>query len=200
MATEILTAASQTIIDQASWSANPPSIGDIDEGSSPDGSWWVAANNNVSPTARISMPTPSGDLNTGAGLQTFHVYVREFDSGQSGTATLTITVYESGDADNTPHAQSSAMNITSASGEWLTFTWDATGLTNADGSTVEMDFEITKSGGSPGTRQSADVGSVYWTADYNDGSGYAKVVNGVSSYSEVNGIAIASFTEFNGVA
>lgn len=168
MATEELTLSSQSIIDQANWSSNPPSIADIDEGSSPDGSWWTASGNNVSPNARVSLPTPTGNPTTGAGLQTFYVYVREFDSGQTGTATLTIRVYETGDADVSPHATSSAMNITSASGEWLSFAWDASGLTSADGSGVEIDFEITKSGGSPGVRQSGDVGSVYWDCTYTE--------------------------------
>lgn len=128
-----------------------------------DASWAVATANNVATAARVSFPSPSGQLTTGAGLQTFTVQTRKF-SANSGNPTAVIELWENGGG--APLTSSSSFSITSTTGQTNTLTFDASLLANLNGSAVEARISTTAAGGGPSVRNSADVGYLGWTADY----------------------------------
>lgn len=136
------------------------SLANIDEDpDSPDASWLVATGNNVSTTAHVTFPTPTGPLTTGAGLQEFRIQVRKFSSTQTGTPTVIIDLYDNGSL----ISSSGSTNVTSATGQVVSYTWDATGRTAA---TVECRVRGIATGGSPGVRNTVDVGAIEWNAEY----------------------------------
>lgn len=138
---------------------------EIDEDpDSPDGNWMVASGNNVDTDVRTSFPTPTGSPTVGAGLQEFKAWVRQFDEGQSGTPEVHIELWENGGLVRA----GSKENVTT-SGHMVTFTWNASELGTADGSLVECKVVGTKSGGSPGARNTVDVGAVEWNVTYSTG-------------------------------
>jgi len=132
-------------------------VTDIDEPvGSPDASWLTAASATVASILRVSFPSPSAGLRTGAGLQQFRVWVRKLNF--SGTPTATIELWQAGVLTATLLA---ATNVTSPTGQLLTATWDATGVTAAD---VELRITGTV-GGSGGNRSTIEVGAVEWNAE-----------------------------------
>lgn len=153
-----------TLISQTTFSeTDAESINDDPE--SPDANWALIGGNNVSGQIRVSFPTPTGNPTTGADLQDIKVEVRQQSAGQTGTPTVRIDVWENGGgaAIHTGAEQ----DITSESSQVISETWDASSLTTADGSLVEVDIVVTKSGGSPGARESCDIGAVKWVCEYN---------------------------------
>jgi hypothetical protein len=171
MANERL-APDSAIISQTTFTESDTSNIDYDPDAPPSPiTWALIGGNNVNGDMRVSFPTPSGNLNTGAGLQEFRVLIRQQSAGQTGTPTARLEVYETGDAAGSPHAASAEIDITSEDpGQVISLTWDATGLTSADGSGVECFIDITKSGGAPGARESCDIGGIEWNADYSSGT------------------------------
>ena len=119
-------------------------IGDIDEDpDTPDGNWADAVSDSSDVLAHVSFPSPSGNLTTGSGLQNFKIYARR--STSAATPTIYADLYENG----AYKAQTSltSTNVTSDSGQLFTGTWDASSLSNIDGSGVEAYVYGTKAGG-----------------------------------------------------
>lgn len=129
-----------------------------DDPDSPDASWLTASGNNTDTEVRVSFGTPTETLTTGAGVQNFRALVRKSVGSGTGTPTARIELWDNG----TLISASSATNVTSALGQVISFSWDATGRTAA---TIEAKVYGTKSGGSPTVRASVDVGAVEWNAD-----------------------------------
>jgi hypothetical protein len=119
-----------------------------------------ATGNNVSTEWGADFPTPTGNPTVGADLQEFRAGVEEFDSGQSGTPTARIELWENG---TLVRAGSDTSVSTYAV---LSFTWNANELATADGSLVQCKVIGTKSGGSPGARNSVRIGHVEWNVQY----------------------------------
>lgn len=131
-------------------------VADIDEDpDSPDANWLIAASNNVATTAHVTFPTPTDPLVSGAGLQEFRVWVRKFNG--TGTPTATIRLYDNGSL----ISSSAALNVTSLTGEILSYTWDASGRNAA---TIECRVDGNQTGGSPATRATVEVGAIEWNA------------------------------------
>ena len=143
-----------------------------DDPDSPDGNWTVATGNNVNTALRCSFGTPTGDPTVGAGLQEFRAQVRQYDGGQGGTPQARVELWESGALVRA----GSDTNITSDTGQVLSFTWNANELATADGSAVEIKVVGTKSGGSPGNRNTVDVGAVEWNIDYTAGASPRRIL------------------------
>ena len=141
--------------------ANPADVAAL---SSQGSDWANADGNNTSTDVRVSLASPSGNPTTGANLQTIGAYVRKSASSGTGTPTARIEVWENGGG--AALATSAEFNITNTSSQLITLTWDASLLTNATGSTVEIVVVTTKSGGNPSTRASADIDYIYWDIDY----------------------------------
>ena len=165
MASEDL-APDSTIVSQTTFAeSNTANIDDDPD--SPDANWALIGGDNVSGQIRVSFPTPTDNPTTGADLQEIKVELRQQSVGQTGTPTARIDVWESGGA-SAIHA-GSEQNITSESSQVISETWNASSLTTADGSAVEVDIVVTKSGGGPGARESCDIGAVKWVCDYTVG-------------------------------
>jgi hypothetical protein len=138
-----------------------PNVIQVDEAE--DGTWLTSDGTNTQ-TVRASFPTSSGDLNTGAGLQSFRVYARKSNSA-GGTPTITIGVRETGDVADL--ATGTTTDVTTyPGGTAFTFTWDATLLNDTiTGSEVEIFITCTK-GGNGANERNVDIDSISWTADY----------------------------------
>jgi hypothetical protein len=137
-----------------------------DDPDSPDSgpeTWMIAPNETTSCAVRVSFPTPSGNPTTGAGLQTFKVRVRKYNSN-TGTPTVRMDLYETGGG--TALVTGTEQDITSTTGESFSQTWDATNLATANGSAVECHIVITKAGGSPSVRNTGDIDGVEWVCQY----------------------------------
>ncbi len=133
-----------------------------DDPDSPDANWADAIDEGANVVAHVSFPTPSGDPTQGAGLQEFKIWVRKVATG-GGTPTVTISLYENG----APISSGATQDVTNLTGALYTYTWDASSLSNADGSGVELYIDGLKVGGGPNAR-SIDVGAVEWNVDYTD--------------------------------
>jgi hypothetical protein len=155
-------APDSTIVSQTTFSeTNTANIDDDPD--SPDANWALIGGNNVNGAIRVSFPTPTGSPKTGAGLQEFRAELRQQSVGQTGTPTARLDLYETG---GSVLQTGTEQNITSESSQVISETWDATLLATADGSAVEVDIVVTKSGGSPSARESCDIGAVKWVCEY----------------------------------
>lgn len=123
-----------------------------------------ATGNNVDTEYGVNFPTPTDTLTSGADLQEFRVGVEEYDSGQSGTPTVRVELWENGALVRA----GSETNVTSYA--VVSFTWNATELSNQDGSLVQCKVIGTKSGGSPSKRNTVNIGMIEWNADYTVGA------------------------------
>lgn len=158
MATTILT---PTALEASTFTGG--TIADIDEGvTSPDANWLTLNDTAISPTARVSFPTPPGTGLTGT--QTFRIYVRKYNTTGGGTPTVTVDLYESGSL-----VTAGVINLVnladSTAGQTITGTWSHTALTDTKGTNVEMLVTITNNGGGP-NRRSGELGAVDWVVSY----------------------------------
>ncbi len=109
----------------------------------------------------VSFPTPTGNLTEGADLQEFKVWARK-DPG-TGDPTIRIELYESGAS---KAILLSDTIVTSTAGELFTGTWNASLLTNIDGSNVECYIFGTGVAGGPAVKTTVEIGAVEWNVDY----------------------------------
>jgi hypothetical protein len=167
MATEVL--IPDAITTQVSLSG---ALTDIDEGTtSPDANWLTNTETNGNTNDLIvTFPTPSGTLNSGVDLQTIRVYIRKTGSNNNNPE-YTLAVLENG----TP-ITSTSLTVQSTTGETDSLSWNAGGLTNADGSGVQV--RILQTGGGTGrgaNRSWIEIGAIDWVADYEVAVGGAAV-------------------------
>lgn len=156
MATETLVPTGT--ISQTGWNTWALSNVDTD-----DTTWQDPTDNTTSPDCRLSFNTPSGTLTQGATDQAFNVKARKFETGQTGTPTIRIELWETGGGSSL--AASSELNLT-GSEQTFTLNWDADLLSNLDGSGCEIYVWITKAGGPPGARASGSIQYIDWVASY----------------------------------
>ncbi len=168
-------------------------VTDIDDDpDSPDGLWCVASGNNTNTDVRTTFPTPTGNPTVGADLQEFRVQVRQFDMGQTGTPTARIELWENGALVRA----GSDVDVT-GSGQVISLPWNANEIATADGSLVECKVVGTKSGGSPGARNTVDVGAVEWNVDYSVGP---TIVEGAAVISGAGSVVADGLVEVQGAA
>lgn len=155
------------------------SVADIDDDpDSPDGAWLTAPGNNNNTDVRVSMPTPTGVPNTGAGLQSIRVLVRKTNHSTDPSAVVELFETGGGSALATVVASTS---VGSTSGVVLSGTFDASLLSTADGSAVEVRVSGTTGGGNPGNRASLEVGAIEWVADYSTGTTFSRAAQVAAS-------------------
>ena len=163
MATETLRPA---VAETLSLSNLSGTYADIDDDpDAPDGNWLTASGNNVNVSARTTLATPTGNPTVGADLQEFRVQVRQFDVAQGGTPDARIELWENGSL-----VRAGSDIPVTGSGQVIAFTWNANELGTADGSLVEIMLVGTKSGGSPGNRNTVEVGAMEWNVVYDAGA------------------------------
>ena len=162
MATELL--LPDAVVSSVNLNA---SIGDLDEGvDNFDGVYATNQGSNANTLLVLSFPTPTGTLNTGAGLQTFRARVRKNATG-GNTTEVRIVIYENGSATTTVGPLE---DISSTTGATISFSWDADILSLLDGSNVEIGI-VQQSGGQGGranNRRWIEVDTADWTADYQE--------------------------------
>jgi hypothetical protein len=159
MATELL--LPDAVITATNLTAD---IADLDEGvDNFDGVYATNSGANANTLLVLSFPTPSGDLNLGANLQTFRARVRKNATG-GNNPTVRIEVRESG----TIRANSTNFTITSLTGEDISFTWDASAIALQTGVDVEIGIaqQAGGSGGNAANRRWIETDTADWTADY----------------------------------
>ncbi len=138
---------------------------DVDEGvDSPGGDWLTLGDDAADSIVRCSFPTPSGDLNTGAGLQKFRCYVRVGTEAAGNTPTLDFGIRETGGGADL--AVQTGISITSYTGEVIEFTWDASVLAAVNGSAVEAYIVGQRSGGNGAKRRCVEFDAIEWVVDY----------------------------------
>jgi hypothetical protein len=164
-------------ITQAQWSSY--ALGNFD---TDDTTWQDPSSNNVSPSFRVSFNTPTNTLTQGATDQTFNVKARKFETGQTGTPTIRLEVWETGGG--ALLAASSEQNLT-GSEQTFSFTWDADILSNLDGSGCELYVFITKAGGGGSVRASGSVQYAEWVASYVVTSRTGSIASDVGSADQV---------------
>jgi hypothetical protein len=125
------------------------------------GTLATASSNDVATSCHVTMPTPEMNPTVGADLQSVDVNVGQFDTGQTGTPTVRIEVWENGGG--SALATSSEINVTTAD-ETANFTWNASVLGTADGSVLEIKVFGTQSGGAPSAKNSVNIGAIKWGA------------------------------------
>lgn len=138
-----------------------------DDPDSPGGDWCVADNNNTNWAFTVTMENPTGALDNGTDVQQIAIYVRSFDEGQSGNPTIRVDIYDgTGCADL--HETGSETTLTDAGFPAIaTEDWTSAGLSS--GNDVCVAVVCTKSGGSPGARNSCDIDAVEWRATLSAG-------------------------------
>lgn len=140
-----------------------------DDPDSPDGNWLTAISNNADSVCVVSFPTPTGNPNPGAGLQEFRFWARLTPNGTA--CTYNVYLRENGTRLNGGAAIATG-SLTSTTGQILSAPWDASLLGTADGSLVEAELVVVKSGGSPASRTTGEVGAVEWNVDYSSAATY----------------------------
>jgi len=119
----------------------------------------------------VTMPDPTETLTDGAGLQEIRVYVESFDEGQGADPSLQILVYDTTTvACDTVHFTGTDTTLTDAGyPAILAETWDSAGLSSANDVCIQI--VCTKTGGSPGNRNSCDIDAIEWNATSTAGGG-----------------------------
>ena len=146
----------------------------IDEDpSSPGGDWLTEVDDGLNTVAHVSFPSPTGDLNAGAGLQTFKLYVRRSTEVGGNDPTITVALYESGSIVST---LLTTQSVTSLTGELITITWDATLLAGISGANAEVHATGNRSGGAAGSRRTVEFDAIDWVADYSAAGAAGQVI------------------------
>jgi hypothetical protein len=134
-----------------------------DDPDSPDGDWATATGDNTSHDGHFAFATPTQPLD-GVEDQVFRAAVRKSAVGcGTGTPTARIELWEAGGLVEA----GTEVSVTSASGQVISFSWNAALISNA--ADVEVKVFGIKSGGSPDTRCAVDLGAVEWNAEVSAG-------------------------------
>lgn len=134
-----------------------------------DTDYILATNNNTTSDVRFGFDSPSGNL-TAAATQTITAVVREFDSGQTGTPTITIEIWETGGG--APIVSSAITDVDQGnSDQTVSVTFTDANTTDDTGASLEVRLIGTKTGGSPGARNTVNFDYLKWDVDYTAGGG-----------------------------
>jgi hypothetical protein len=124
----------------------------------------------------VGFDTPTGNIT--ANTQTITVVSRQYDEAQTGTPTITLEVWETGGG----AAIASAGPFDVLAGD----NTDTVTFTNADttddtGATLEVRVIGTKSGGSPGARNTVNFDYIKWDVDYAEAGAHNRLHFGGSA-------------------
>lgn len=127
---------------------------------SADDIWAGDTNTNSSWTSRWAMDDPSGTITS---TQIIRAFARK--GSNSGTPTLAVNLYENGTLVQTII---SATDVTSTTGQNIGGIFDASAITNQND--VEVEVVVNGVGGSPSTRNSAQIDYIEWVVEYDASS------------------------------
>lgn len=129
-----------------------------DDPDAPDSNWLVASSIKDNTDVSVSFPTPTGSPTVGADLQEFRALVRQFDEAQTAIPKARIELWENGLL-----VRAGSDTDVPQGGLVLSFTWNASELSTADGSLVECKVVGIKA---LGAKNAVDVGAVEWNVTY----------------------------------
>ena len=157
-----------------------------DDPDSPGGDWCTADNNNTSWTFMFTMDDPSGALDNSADAQVIEYYVQSFDEGQSADPDIQMSIYDTTTvACDTLHEAGTLTSITDAGfPAKITDTWTSAGLSSPNDVCVEI--VCTKTGGSPGARNSCNIDALEWDVTLGAAGDQMMVISGRLLYAEVS--------------
>ena len=163
----------------------------LDVASAADGSWMGPTADGTNNDVTFTFPTPTGDLNTGAGLQTIKLHIRKEITGGTDP-TMTAYIRENGSATNLATLTAGETITNDTTGVEYTYTFDASVLALISGENLEVHVHGARSGGSGANRRNIAIDSVEWIADYTAGGAPVTVgLTGVSATSAVGSIVKA---------
>lgn len=151
-----------TLAADANLSGNHATV--AEDADTPLGTWRTATSNNANSVSNHGFNMPTGTPTTGAGLQNFKIYARL--TVNATACTYNVYLAESGTRVNGGAAIATG-SLTSTTGQLITASWNASLLGTSDGSNVEIEFEVVKSGGAPGDRTTGEVDAIEWNVVYN---------------------------------
>lgn len=133
----------------------------------PDNTWYGEPNTASSCSVDVffDISNTLGSLNTGSGLQSFGVYVRKGTNNNNPSVGGDVVVFVSASEINDVFTFSS-QTVTSSSGSWFDFSWDASVVGAADLTNVGFRVQLTGATGSPANRNSPEIDAVRWVVDY----------------------------------
>lgn len=127
----------------------------VDDPNDADALWLTATDVAENSVCRVSFQTPTGNPTAGPGFQEFKILAR-----LTATATpcaYSVDLYEDGVLVSTIDTGT----ITSATGQLITATWDASLLGTADGSDVEAQITVESA-----TDTTGEIGAIEWNITY----------------------------------
>ena len=135
----------------------------------PDNAWWTwSGNGNVSFT--VQFPTPFLPPQTGSNLQKVELFVRKTAAGGNAVP-CSIELRQNGST----IVSFGSIEVTSETGEFFTFLWDASVLNTSDASLLQLTVIQTDGGtGNPGNRRAVEINSAELTVE--DGIGVRRLV------------------------
>ena len=137
---------------------------ELDHDHDPDSDTTIVepTGNNVNTEWGADYNTPTGNPTTGAGKQEFKCGVQKFQTGQSGTPTARLELWENGSLISAgPNT-----DLTDGNHLVISYTWDASVLGTANGSLVQCKVIGIKAGGSSGVRCAVSIGGIEWNVEY----------------------------------
>ena len=172
-------------------------VTDIDDDPDSSDGLWLTASTSGATSCRVSFPTPTDDLTTGAGLQEFRHRVRKNASG-GNQINFDVELWENGAFVST---LASNFALDSATGVTFGHTWNASALAAVSG--VNVEFRIVQTNGAsgnPSNRRYLEVGAVEWNAEYTVGAtvitvGLATETDSVLQKTIVKGVGLATETD-----
>ena len=105
---------------------------------------------------------PSFTLSATAGAQEIAVYVKKVVDATQSDPTLTISIYDGTNCADLHETGASPSTISSGTGELVTQTWTASGISSAADVCVQL--SCARSGGSPANRRSCSFDAIEWRA------------------------------------
>ena len=133
-----------------------------DDPDSPGGDRCAATDNNTDWNVMFTMPTPASALDNTTDAQAIDYYVQSFDEGQGLDPTIRVDIYDTtSTACDTLHETGSETTLTDAGfPAKVTDNWTSAGLSSA--ADVCVNIVCTKTGGSPGNRNSCNIDAIEW--------------------------------------
>ena len=141
---------------------SPDSISVLqDDPDDPQNNDWLTADSHDSDTfLRVDFSDPINSLKEGTDLQEFRVLIRSTDNGAEDPK-VSLHLYEEGNKLRLLKTKTA----TSTEGQVIVGNWDASELTDTEGSNVELKVVGSSTDSQSGERDTVEVGAVSWIAE-----------------------------------
>lgn len=159
-----------------------------DDPDAPDAS-WITASSLADTKIRVSFPTPSGPLASGAGLQNFRARVRSNNTKSTVAGTILMQLYENG----TKIVEQSFSMPGNSTGTVIQYNWDAALI--SDPANVECRIEGWGNySGNANSQYAVDFGAIEWNYQLVGGETQSNAPVDVAPASATDLVATATAT------